>query len=527
MKNQLTQLGIYSNGFIHHNLKPDALIDFSVNREGAKISRRGALAVMNGKFTGRVPKNRFFVLDGECDHKIHWNKHNLSIEEKVFDQLYEKITKHLSEKDVLFVFDGKAGASEKHHLKVRVVNEKAYQNLVARNMFIRLKEEEKKDFTPDFTVIAAPDCIAEGEGGIKDEPFVMVHLKKKIVIIGGTGYSGEIKKSIFTIMNYLLPNEGVLPMHCSANMYKGGDVALFFGLSGTGKTTLSTDVNRNLIGDDEHGWDEDGIFNFEGGCYAKTFNLNPAYEPQIYAAICHGSVVENVPMNEKGIFDYACDKITQNGRVAYPIEFIENAELSGKGGHPKTVLFLTADAFGVLPPVSKLNLEQAMYHFISGYTSKTPGTESGIIEPEATFSPFFGAPFMPHKPMIYANLLKEYLVKHNTNVFLINTGWTGGGYGAGKRMRLDLTRSIVNDALKGKLDDVNYEMHPIFNLMIPTECPNIPTSILNPINTWIDKQKYVKQANKLARKFEENINSFPEVSDEIKKVGPAPKEIEY
>lgn len=527
MKNQLTQLGIYSKGFIHRNLNPDQLIEFAVQREGGKVSRRGALAVMSGKYTGRVPNNRFFVKDGECDDQIDWGKNNLPIDEATFDKLYEKITNYLSEKDVLFVFDGQAGASKNHHLKIRIVNEYAYQNLMARNMFIRLEEDDLRDFEPDFTVIAAPGCKAEGEGGIEGEPFILVHLKKRVVIIGGTGYSGEIKKSIFTVMNYLLPNEGILPMHCSANMYKGGDVALFFGLSGTGKTTLSTDVNRNLIGDDEHGWDENGVFNFEGGCYAKTHKLNPAFEPQIYAAICHGSVVENVPLNEKGIFEYGNDKITENGRVAYPIEFIENAELSGRGGHPKTVLFLTADAFGVLPPISRLTPEQAMYHFISGYTSKTPGTESGIREPQATFSPFFGAPFMPHKPMVYANLLKKYLAENDTNVFLVNTGWTGGGFGVGKRMRLDITRAIVTSALKSELSDVDYHIHPIFNVAMPKECPNVPDTILDPVNTWLDRQEYIKQANKLARKFEENISKYDEVTEEVKNAGPKVNETEY
>ena len=522
MKDYLISLGIKAKGRILRNLEPVDLIKESLYLERARLSDTGALSVKTGKYTGRASKHRYIVANDKYHNEINWGKDNMPMESDTFNKLYDKITKYMSEKDDLFVFDGQVGADEKYSLNIRIINELPSQNLCARNMFIRLDEGDLENFKPDFIVLAAPKCIATEDDGVPGEAFICINLSKKIVVIGGTGYAGEIKKSLFSIMNFLLPKKGILPMHCAANMDNEGNTALFFGLSGTGKTTLSADENRKLIGDDEHGWSDIGIFNFEGGCYAKTINLKKEHEPQIYNAIRHGAVVENVRINEDGVFDFSDSGISENGRVSYPVDFIENAELSGVGGHPKTILFLTADTYGVLPPISKLNFEQAMYHFISGYTCKLAGTEAGVVEPKVVFSSFFGAPFMPHKPMVYANLLAENMKKYNTQVYLINTGWTGGPYGVGKRISIKDTRAMVTGAITGVLDNVEYKIHPIFNLPIPVTCSNVESSILNPINSWKDKDFYFKKANDLAKKFVANFYKFENIPQSIVDAGPKP-----
>ena len=520
---ELEKVNIFNKGKVYRNSSVQQLVEQALIRQEGKLNHAAALAVKTGRYTGRAAKARFIVED-KHKNEINWGKINKSISEKVFDHLYQKVAKHLSERDALFVSDGYAGADRSHSINVRVINEIAAQNLCARNMFLRYKREELENFEPDFTLLVAPSCKADPNiDGVDTNAFVVINLSKKIILIGGTAYAGEMKKSIFSVMNYLMPKKEILPMHCAANMAHDGNVALFFGLSGTGKTTLSTDENRKLIGDDEHGWSDDGVFNFEGGCYAKCYKLEEEYEPQIYNAIRFGSVIENVIMNPVDrIFDFYDDNITENGRVSYPMEFIPNIEPSGKGGHPKTIIFLTADAFGVLPPVAKLDNEQAIYHFISGYTSKLAGTEDGIIEPTATFSQFFGAPFMPLHPHMYADLFGRYLKKYKPDVYLINTGWTGGGFGTGKRISIKDTRAIVTAALNGELHDAGYQIHPIFNLNIPTKCPNVDAKILDPINTWADKSAYQKQANKLANLFVQNIKNFDDISDDIIKTGPQP-----
>jgi len=518
----LSKSGINNTGSIHRNLGVDELVQRAIDRGEGEISKVGALAIQTGKYTGRSPNDRFIVDEPSVHNKINWGKINIPITEEQFNVLHDHIREYLSKRDELFIFDGAVGADPKHSLKVRVINELAAQSLLTHQLLRRPTREELKNHKPGFTILVAPGCKAEPEKhGVNSEAFIVINYKKKIVLIGTSMYGGEIKKSIFTVMNFLMPESGILPMHCSANIGKDGRTALFFGLSGTGKTTLSADPDRKLIGDDEHGWSDDGIFNFEGGCYAKCINLKHEHEPQIFDAIRHGAVVENVVMDPvTKEFDFADSSITENTRAGYPIEHIPNAELSGLGGHPKTIVFLTADAFGVMPPIAKLRHEQAMYHFMSGYTSKLAGTERGITEPQATFSAFFGEPFMPGMPMVYSNLLRDYVKKYETNVFLINTGWTGGPYGVGERMAIKLTRAMVTAALEGALDNVEYEEHPVFNVMIPKECPNVPSEILNPINTWEDKDAYQKQAEELAGLFKKNFKKFTHTSDEVRSAGP-------
>jgi phosphoenolpyruvate carboxykinase (ATP) len=522
VKEQLREFNIEAKGEVHRNLDVNTLLKKSVERKEGVISKTGSLTVTTGKYTGRSPNDRFIVDTPDVHDEIAWGKVNMPLSEEYFDKLYEKITKHMSGLDELFVFDGFAGADKKHTLHIRVVNEFSSQNLFIHQLLRRPNKEELESHDPKLTILAAPGCIADPESdGTNSEAFVVINLKKKVVIIGGTSYAGEIKKSIFSVMNYFLPKKGVLPMHCSANMGKDSQTALFFGLSGTGKTTLSADENRILIGDDEHGWSENGIFNFEGGCYAKCIDLSKENEPQIYNAIRDGALVENVVMDPKTLeYDFADNSLTENTRAAYPLEYIPNSEVSGVGGHPKTIIFLTADASGVMPPVAKLDPTQAMYHFMSGYTSKLAGTERGITEPVATFSSFFGEPFMPLKPMVYANLLKQYLEKYNSSVFLINTGWTGGPYGTGERISIKDTRKMVTAALNSDLDSVEYEHHEIFNLDIPKSCPDVESKILKPQNTWESLQAYEKKANELAALFQKNIEKFSDVTDEIKKSGP-------
>ncbi|MFY9499566.1 MAG: phosphoenolpyruvate carboxykinase (ATP), partial [Tepidanaerobacteraceae bacterium] len=513
-------IGLYNTKNIFKNLSVPRLVEEALKRGEGFLTDSGALNVFTGKYTGRSPNDKFIVDEPSVHDKIWWGN-NKPIEPENFENLLKRLMAYLQNRD-LFIFDGFAGADPKYRLPIRVINEYAYQNLFCRQLFIVPSDDELVNHEPGFTVICAPGFKADPETDkVNSEAFIILSFEKKLVIIGGSQYAGEMKKSIFSVLNYIMPQQGVLSMHCSANVGKDGSTALFFGLSGTGKTTLSADPHRFLIGDDEHGWSDDGIFNFEGGCYAKCINLSREKEPQIYDAIKFGAVLENVIVDEDTrIPDYDSDEVTENTRAAYPVEFIPGAVIPGVGGHPKTVVFLTADAFGVLPPIAKLTREQAMYYFISGYTSKLAGTERGITEPQATFSSCFGAPFLPLSPMVYAKLLGEKIEKHDVNVFLVNTGWTGGPYGVGKRMDLGYTRAMIKAALDGELDSVEYEEDPIFGLMIPKSCPEVPSQVLNPRNTWSDKDAYDKAAASLAESFAKNIAKFSGIAPEVIAAGP-------
>ncbi len=524
-----SKYGLEAHGLInlknvYWTLSPAALIEHAVHRdEGCCLSRSGAFVVITAPRTGRSPNDKFLVKEPSSEKDIWWGEINRPISEEAFDRLYAKTIAYLQGRDV-FVYDAVVGAHPAYQLPIRVVSEYAWAALFAHNMFIRLKPEQLPDHKPEFTVLHAPRLFAIPEqDSTNSEAFVVIHFGRKLVLIGGTAYGGEIKKSIFTVMNYLLPKKNVFPMHCSANIGKEGDVALFFGLSGTGKTTLSSDPERRLIGDDEHGWGDDGVFNFEGGCYAKTIRLRPELEPIIWkAAQRFGTILENVivdPYTREVDFDDS--SITENTRASYPIYYVEGHVPEGRGGHPRNVFFLTADAFGVLPPISRLTKEQAMYYFLSGYTSKLAGTETGITEPQATFSACFGAPFLPLHPTVYANQLGEKMETHNTRVWLVNTGWTGGPYGVGERIKLAYTRAMVRAALSGALDDVPTREDPIFGLHVPVSCPGVPDTILDPRSTWADPEAYEKQARELARRFKENFKQFePYVSPEVLKAGP-------
>ncbi len=509
---------------VHHNLTAGKLVEFALKKEGAELTDTGALNINTGKYTGRSPGDRFIVDDPSIHDKVDWGKSNVAISQEKFDNLYNKALKYLKDREI-FIFDGFVGADRNYRMPVRVINELASQNLFAQNLFIKPKEGELEGFEPEYTVIAAPGCYADGAAeGVNSEAFIILNFVKKIILIGGSMYCGEIKKAVFTTMNFILPQKGVMPMHCSANLGKNGDVALFFGLSGTGKTTLSADEGRRLIGDDEHGWTDKGVFNFEGGCYAKCIRLSKENEPQIWNAIRFGTLLENVVLDsETGVPDFDSEKYTENTRAGYPVTYIDGAVEEGEGGNPSTIVFLTADATGVMPPISKLTKEQAMYHFISGYTSKLAGTERGIIEPTATFSTCFGAPFMPMKPQVYAELLGAKIDENHSNVFLVNTGWSGGSYGVGKRMKLSYTRAMVSAAIHGELDNVGYETDPIFGLSIPVECPGVPPEILKPVNVWQDKSEYEKTAIKLTRDFNTNFQKFEDVSGDIANAGPIAK----
>lgn len=508
---------------IHWNLNPAQLYEHAIRNSEAELTNKGALRVLTGQFTGRSPKDKFFVEQSPSKDHIWWGSVNQPISASVFDQLQNKIVNYLSEHRHLYIHDAFAGTDARYRLPVRIISSAAYHALFAWNMFVRATEEELDYFMPELTILAAPGLFANPEeDGTRSGTFIIVDLEKRMIIIGGTLYSGELKKGIFTIMNYLLPFRGVMPMHCSANMGKDGDTAIFFGLSGTGKTTLSADSSRILIGDDEHGWSDEGIFNFEGGCYAKIINLHPENEPEIYATTqMFGTILENVPLNieRQPAFDDA--RFTENTRCSYPLHFIPNASATGKGGHPNHVIFLTADAFGVLPPVSKLSPEQAMYHFISGYTAKVAGTERGVTEPTATFSACFGAPFMPLHPTVYAELLAEKIKQHGSAVWLVNTGWTGGGYGVGSRIKLAYTRRMINAILNGELENVEYEEEPFFGLMIPKIVPDVPAEILYPRTTWMDKTAYDEKAQALVQMFRQNFEKFADrANDDIQAGGP-------
>lgn len=519
----LTDLGthhIKNPKAVHRNLTIDDLLNHAVKNNEVVLSKNGAAIVYTGKYTGRSPKDKFIVDTPEVHDQIDWGKINAPISEENFDKLYQKMGQHLSAKNNLYVFDGFAGVDE-HQLHVRVISEYAYQSLFIRHLLRRPTKKELKTHSPTLTVICAPNCLADPQkDGTNSETFIVLNLSKKVVLIGGTKYAGEIKKSVFSILNYLLPQKNALPMHSSVNVGKKGDAALFFGLSGTGKTTLSADPKRFLIGDDEHGWSEEGLFNFEGGCYAKCINLKKEHEPLIWKAIRKGALLENVVMDKKGEFDFTDKKYTENTRVAYPLDFIKNTIKDGKAGHPKAIILLTADATGVLPPVARLKPNGAVYHFLSGYTSKLAGTERGVIDPLPTFSAYFGAPFMPLKPQVYAKLFKRYITKHKPRVYLVNTGWSGGGYGVGKRISIKDTRAIVDAVISGKISKQKFRHDAIFNLDVPLKIPGVKSTILNPKNLWKDKALYDKKAMELANLFQENFTKFKNLNPSIRKAGP-------
>lgn len=515
------ELGIAGSGTAYRNLAPAQLVEAALRRGEGILSDTGALVVKTGKYTGRSPDDKFIVDTPAVHDEIAWGKINVPIEKAKFDAIKAKILAYLQNKEI-FVFDGFAGADPKYTKRFRIINELASQNLFIHQLLIRPTEEQLDAYVPDYTIYAAPGfkCIPEVDG-VHSEAAIIIDYEAHEVIICGSGYAGEIKKSVFSVMNYVLPKEGILSMHCSANIGDNGDSAVFFGLSGTGKTTLSADPNRKLIGDDEHGWSNDGVFNIEGGCYAKCINLEKEHEPEIYGAIKFGALMENVIVDETGKPDFFDGSLTENTRVGYPIDYIPNAAIPGVGGQPKTVVFLTADAFGVIPPISKLDNDSAMYHFVSGYTSKLAGTERGITEPVTTFSTLFGAPFFPLNASVYAQMLGEKLKETGANVFLVNTGWCGGAAGTVPRMKLKYTRAMVTAALAGELNDVEYELDPIFNLNIPKSCPNVPAEILNPRNVWTDKAKYEESAKTLAKKFQENFaKKYPDMPANITNAGP-------
>jgi len=493
------------------------------NSEGM-VSHIGPLVVSTGKFTGRSPKDKFIVKDSETADKVDWGKVNVPFDSEKFDRIFEKVKAYLQNREV-YALDAYAGTDEKYRMPVRIITELAWHNLFARNMFVLPASHDELDgFEPEFNVIDVAHFKGDPEiDQLNSETFILVNFSKKLVLIGGTEYGGEIKKSIFSVLNYVLPHKNVLPMHCSSNIGKKGDTALFFGLSGTGKTTLSADPERALIGDDEHGWSENGVFNFEGGCYAKVIRLSKEAEPAIYKTTrMFGTILENVVVDPDSRFaNLDDDTLTENTRASYPITHLENIVKEGKGGHPKNIIFLTADAFGVLPPIAKLTSDQAMYQFLQGYTAKVAGTERGVTEPQATFSTCFGAPFMPLPPSRYSELLGKNIKKHNVVCWLVNTGWTGGPYGEGQRISIKYTRALLNGALSGNLKDAEYEQDPYFGLSVPKTCPGVPSEVLMPKNTWKNKEAYDKKARELAGLFKENFKKYEDkVSEEIKNSGP-------
>jgi phosphoenolpyruvate carboxykinase (ATP) len=517
---QLAEMDI-KLGRVHHSLSVPLLVELIINRKEGILSSTGALSVKTGKFTGRSPDDKYIVDDEVTHNMVDWGKVNHPISEGNFDKIFKRMMSHVEDRE-FFIFDGFVGADPGNRLPIRVINNRAWHNLFARQLFIRPKQEELKNFKPEFTLLSCDDFAAiPEEVGTRTETFIIIDFKKKLVLIGSTSYAGEIKKAMFSIMNFIMPKRSVFPMHCSANVGEAGDTALFFGLSGTGKTTLSADPNRRLVGDDEHGWSNAGIFNFEGGCYAKCINLKKEKEPQIWNAIRFGSVMENVVMHDISRDpDFDDGSLTENTRVAYPLDYIDGAVIPSIAGHPKVIVFLTADAFGVMPPIARLTKEGAMYHFMSGYTSKLAGTERGITEPKETFSQCFGAPFMPLHASKYAAMLGKKITEYGTRVYLINTGWTGGPYGVGNRMNLAYTRAMVTAAIHGEIDRVPVNHHAIFNLDMPMSCPEVPEQVLHPRNTWSDKDGYDAAAKRLAALFVKNFEKFGNVSKEIVDAGP-------
>jgi phosphoenolpyruvate carboxykinase (ATP) len=509
---------------VHYQLSPEELTQDSIRIGEGVLNDTGALVIRTGEFTGRSPKDKFTVKDDITADTVNWNEFNIPIEPKYFDIIFDKITAYINALPEIWVRDCYACADPRYRLNIRIINEKPWNNLFAYNMFLRPTEEELENFKPEWQIISAPGLkLDPKECGTRQSNAAVVSFKHKMILITGTGYTGETKKGIFTILNYILPHEkDVLSMHCSANMGEEGDTAIFFGLSGTGKTTLSADPNRKLIGDDEHGWTKDTIFNFEGGCYAKTINLTEEKEPEIFNAIRPGALVENVIfLPGSNTINFDDGSITENTRVSYPLHFISNAQEPSIGGLPKNIFFLTCDAFGVLPPISKLTPGQAMYQFISGYTAKVAGTELGITEPKPTFSACFGAPFLPLHPGKYAQMLGAKMQEHKVNVWMINTGWTGGPYGIGNRMKLKYTRAMITAALEGRLNNVNFETDPVFGVAIPTACADVPAAILNPVNTWTDKNAFEEKAKYLAGLFIKNFEKYADgVSAEILAAAP-------
>jgi len=508
---------------VHANLSAARLVEIALLGGEGQLAANGALVAVTGKRTGRSPKDKFTVDDAATHELVDWGKVNKPFSPERFGELLERVVEHLSGRD-LYAQDLYCGADPNYRLPIRVVSEYAWHSLFVHQLFVRPEAAELATHVPEFTVIAAPEFEAVPErDGTATSAFILADFTRKIILIGGTKYAGEIKKSIFGVMNFIVPQRDVLPMHCSANVGADGVTALFFGLSGTGKTTLSADPARRLIGDDEHGWSPTGIFNFEGGCYAKCVDLTEEKEPQIYRAIRFGSVLENVILDSQTREpDYFDIHLTENTRAAYPVDFIAKAVIPGVGRHPKNVMFLAADAFGVLPPISRLTPEQAMYHFLSGYTAKLAGTETGVKDPAPEFSACFGAPFLPLAPRVYAEMLGKRLTQHNASCWLVNTGWSGGKFGVGKRMSLKITRALVNAALDGRLAGVEFVTEPAFGLSIPVSCPEVPAEILNPRNSWADKEAYDRTAAELATRFEANFKQF-DASEAIRAAGPKAK----
>jgi phosphoenolpyruvate carboxykinase (ATP) len=506
----LEEHGIRTSRQIHWNLGTAALYEHAIRREEGALAVEGPLVCRTGAHTGRSPNDKFVVKEPSSEGHVAWGKVNRPIEQAQFDALKRDMLAHLADRE-LYIQDLYAGADPQYRLPVRFIQELAWQNLFVRNLFIVPPAGDLPQFRPQFTVITAPSFSASPERhGTRSDVAIVLNMGTREVLIAGTSYAGENKKSIFSVLNYLLPLQGVLSMHCSANIGATGDTALFFGLSGTGKTTLSSDPDRQLIGDDEHGWSDQGVFNFEGGCYAKMIRLSAEAEPQIYATTRRfGTVLENVVIDpETRELNLDDASLTENTRGAYPIEFIANSVPSGTGGHPQNIVMLTADAFGVLPPIARLSPEGAMYHFLSGYTAKVAGTEKGVKDPSATFSTCFGAPFLPLNPNVYARGLGQRISRHKVRVWLVNTGWTGGAFGVGTRMSIAHTRAMISAALSGRLDDVKYHRHPVFNVEMPTTCPDVPDEVLDPRSTWDDKSAYDTQAKKLAAMFVENFKTF-------------------
>ena len=494
------------------NLEPAELVEHILMNGQGELADSGAIAIDTGEFTGRSPKDKFCVKDAKTENTVWWGDVNFPISQENFDRLHDKIRVYLQGREV-WVKDAYACADPTYKLNLRVVAEQPASAMFAGNMFLRPTKRELENFEPEWHIICAPGFRAEGpKDGIRQHNFAAIDFSRKMILIGGTGYTGEIKKGIFTVLNYVLPQErDVLSMHCSANIGAEGDTAVFFGLSGTGKTTLSADPDRKLIGDDEHGWSDTGVFNFEGGCYAKCIDLTQEKEPQIWDAIKFGSILENIEFKEDTTeVDFASAKRTENTRVSYPIDHIDNIAVPSIGSHPKNIFFLTCDAYGVLPPISKLSPGQAMYHFISGYTAKVAGTEAGVTEPQSTFSACFGKAFLPLHPTKYADMLGEKMKKHNVRIWLVNTGWSGGAYGTGERMKLKYTRAMIGAALRGELDKAEYREHPVFGMAMPVSCPNVPAEILDPRSTWKDKGAYDATADKLAKQFNDNFNKYKE-----------------
>jgi phosphoenolpyruvate carboxykinase (ATP) len=507
----LTYLGISNTGEVFHNLSTAALYEEAIRRREGRLSHLGPLVVRTGQYTGRSAEDKFIVSDAVTEERVHWGAHNKPIDPEHFERLLVRLSAYLQGRDV-FVQDGYAGADPEYRIKLRVITETAWHNLFARTMFLReFDRQVLATFAPDFTVLHCPGFHAIPDiDHTRSEAFIILNLHRRLVIIGGTSYAGEIKKSVFTVMNYLLPQRGVLSMHCSANLGRHGDSAIFFGLSGTGKTTLSSEADRALIGDDEHGWSGHGIFNFEGGCYAKVIRLSATAEPEIYQTTRRfGTILENVALDQvTRRLDLDDEALTENTRAAYPITHLPNIVRDGRGPAPRNVIMLTADAFGVLPPIARLTPEQAMYHLLSGYTAKVAGTERGVTEPRATFSTLFGAPFMALHPTVYADLFGKFIAAHDVDCWLVNTGWTGGPYGTGHRMEIAVSRAVIRGALSGALSSVTATVDPVFGLAVPDHCPGIPDQVLRPRSTWADPDAYDAKARELAAKFVANFEQF-------------------